>query len=165
MGTSLLGETATETTECKFPSGPGGFLRGPLHGALEFEIDWSGPALGCSGMPRPGGQGIRLFFRGPLADSQTLSVVLGIEAGPGPLAGNEWPVTVTLIEDGRGQIYSSAGQARCWTRVGTVSAAGDGIERISGQVYCVGAIPSLVDFSSITLGDFSYAGRVDRATD
>ena len=42
-----------------------GFLRARLQGAIDAEIDWSAPAVAqCLGGPRPGGDGLRLVYKG-----------------------------------------------------------------------------------------------------
>jgi len=140
-----------------------GFLSGRLYGSLEATLDWRPPALRCDGMPRPDNDGIRLFFTHPISDEAELSLVLGIHADRAQLTAGEWPVTVTLIDERSSRFYSSGEQARCWTRIREAqplpAAAGGGI-RVAGQLWCVGALPSLNDLASVTLGDIDYSGRI-----
>ena len=139
-----------------------GRLRGRLFGALEVDMDWTAPGLRCDGMPRPGGEGLRLFFSHPLADNGQLSLVLGIDGEPNAPGEREWPVTVTVIAEGRGQFFSSAGQERCWARIDAVTelAREPYSRRIDGMVFCVGSLPSLNDLNSVTLVDLEFSGRV-----
>ena len=147
---------------------PDGFLRGRFFGALSLSADWSGTELLCGGMLRPGGGGVRLFFAGQLPEGGRLAVLLGIDGPPDALVGTERSVNVTVIDERAGQFFSSGGAGRCWARVSDVTALPGAAatpvgQRISGLVWCVGALPSLRDRSSITLGDLQFAGRI--ATD
>lgn len=139
-----------------------GRLRGRLRGALEADMDWTGPALHCDGMPRPGGSGLRLFFSHPLESGSQLSLVLGIDGEITRAGSEEWPVTVTVIAEGEGQFFSSAGQERCWARIDEVAefAGEPRSRRIDGMVFCVGSLPSLNDLDSVTLVDLEFSGQV-----
>jgi len=139
-----------------------GQLRGRLFGALEADMDWTGPELHCDGMPRPGGGGLRLFFSHPLHDNGRLSLVLGIDGEITAAGAQEWPVTLTLIAEGRGQFFSSAGQERCWARIDGITGLGGEppARRLDGIVFCVGSLPSLNDLNSVTLVDLEFSGRV-----
>ena len=144
---------------------PDGFLRGRFFGALSLSADWSGPDLLCGGMRRPGGNGVRLFFAGQLPEGGRLSILLGIDGPPDALVGAERSVNVTVIDERDGQFFSSGGTGRCWARVSDVAllpatAGTPAGQRIAGLVWCVGALPSLRDKSSITLGDLQFAGRI-----
>jgi len=139
-----------------------GRLRGRIFGALELEMDWTGPQLHCDGMPRPGGDGLRLFFSHPLAGDSQLALVLGIDGEITVPGVREWPVTVTVIVEGRAQFFSSAGQERCWARIDAIEDLGDdsGGRRLDGMVFCVGSLPSLGDLSSVTLPELEFSGRI-----
>lgn len=138
---------------------PPGYLRGRLFGALDARLDWSGDELHCSGMLRPEGRGVRLYFAHDVPGQGRLSVQISIAGRPSGLARGEAPANVTII-DPSGHFFSSAGFDRCWTRIDSVRRqAGNAALRIEGMVYCVGALPSVQDRTSLTLGDLHFAGQ------
>lgn len=139
-----------------------GLLQGRLFGALEADLAWSGPDLHCDGMPRPGGGGLRLFFSHPLAAGGQLALVLGIDGEVTAAGPREWPVTVTVIAEGQGQFFSSAGQERCWARIDELVDLADEPRgwRIDGMLFCVGSLPSLGDLNSVTLPELRFSGRI-----
>jgi hypothetical protein len=139
-----------------------GYWKGRVFGSESLDINWSGEALGCAGNARPGGGGLRLFFAGhPAADEDRLVMVLGIGAAIDELAGREYPVSVTLIDEATSQFFHAPGD-RCFTRIREVTPleASPGSYRIEGDLYCAGAIASVSGANSVTLGDMSYAGRL-----
>jgi len=145
--------------------GAGGFLRGQFFGALNLAADWSGPGLACHGMPRPDGDGVRLYFAGEQPDGGRVAVLIGLDGPLGALVGAERPANVTVIDERASRFFSSAGPGRCWASIGSVTpvapvrgqAAGT---RVAGLLYCVGALPSIGDHLSLTLGDLEFAGWV-----
>lgn len=145
--------------------GPAGYLRGRFFGALSLTADWSGPSLACDGMQRPDGKGIRLFFAGDQPDGGRVSLLIGLDGRAADLVGAERPANVTVIDEREDRFFSSSGPGRCWASIGSVTpvepsdgrAAGS---RIDGLVYCVGALPSVGDRSSLTLGDVQFSGWV-----
>ncbi len=137
-----------------------GYLRGKVYGALQLDIDWTGESLSCEGMYCPNNNGIRLFFSG---NETELAVVIGIDGRPGNMLDRELNVNVTVIDRQRGWFYSTGGQDRCWTRIDAVELYRPQAEehyRVDGVLYCAGALPSLNDSGSITLGDIHYSGRL-----
>jgi len=145
--------------------GTGGFLRGRFFGAIDLTAEWSGPTLACDGMRKPDGQGVRLFFSGEHPGGGRVSLLIGLEGREDELAGAEQPANVTVIDERQGRFFSSAGPGRCWARIDSVTAveAGDGRpagSRVAGLAYCVGALPSVGDRSSLTLGDLQFSGWV-----
>jgi len=157
------GAAATANKPCALQ--PEGFLRGRFFGALNFTADWSGGNLYCDGMERPGGDGVRLFFARAQPGGERVSVLVGIDGRPADLVGKERPANVTVIDEQAGRFFSSGGPGRCWATIASVAAlpragtvpAG---YRIDGLVYCVGALPSVGDRTSLTLGELQFAGRV-----
>ena len=144
---------------------PDGFLRGRFFGALSLAADWSGAGLFCDGMRRPDGEGVRLFFAREQPGGGRISVLIGIDGRPENLAGAERPANVTVIDERAGRFFSTGGPGRCWASINSVSdlaRAGGGQSgyRIDGLVYCVGALPSLGDRSSLTLSELRFAGRI-----
>jgi hypothetical protein len=142
--------------------GDTGYLRGRLYGTLTMDIDWHGARLACDGVLRPEGDGIRLFFSPVKPDGEPrLVMVIGISGAPQELIQEEHAANITLIDGAGGRIFSSSGQDRCWTTVTAVTDGGnDTGYRVEGTAYCAGALPALNETGSVTLGEFSYAGRL-----
>lgn len=142
---------------------PAGYWHGSITGSASLPLDWSGADLACAGNARPGGRGLRLFFAGRSGDdAQQLVIVLGIAASADELAGREWPVSVTVIDEAGNDIFHSA-PGRCFTRVTELTAldAGRHALRVAGELYCAGAIGAVSGERSVVLGDSRYAGRLD----
>lgn len=144
---------------------PEGFLRGRFFGALNLTADWSGANLYCDGMQRPGGDGIRLFFARAQQGGERISVLIGIDGRPAELVGKERPANVTVIDEQAGRFFSSGGPGRCWASIASVAplpptGTAPAGYRIDGLVYCLGALPSVGDRSSLTLSELEFAGRV-----
>lgn len=144
---------------------PDGFLRGRFFGALSLSPDWSGADLYCDGMPRPDGEGVRLFFAREQPGGGRVSVLIGIDGRTEDLVGAERPANVTVIDERSGRFFSSGRSGRCWASINSVTdlprASGSHAgHRIDGLVYCVGALPSVGDRSSLTVGELRFAGRV-----
>lgn len=150
--------------------GADGFLRGQFFGALSLTADWSGPTLACDGMQKPDGEGVRLFFSGAAPDGGRVALLIGLDGKQAELAGAERPANVTVIDERDGRFFSSAGRGRCWARIGSVTPV-DGVpgrgagSRIDGLVYCVGALPSVGDRSSLTLSDLRFSGWITANVD
>jgi hypothetical protein len=143
--------------------GDAGYLRGRLYGALAMEINWHGARLACDGLLRPERDGIRLFFSPANPDGDArLVVVIGISGKPHELEKAEHAANITLIDEAGGRIFSSSGQDRCWTTVTAVTVSDNGSRyRVEGTAYCAGALPALNEAGSVTLDEFSYAGRLN----
>jgi hypothetical protein len=139
-----------------------GFLRGRLFGDLDASLAWTGTGLRCQGMRKPDGQGIRLYFSGPRPDGAPLSVLIGIEGRLEDMVGAERPANITVIDEGTGRFFSSGGPGRCWVRVAAITPlpARRAGQRVEGLAFCVGALPSMSDRGSVTLGDLAFAGIV-----
>lgn len=147
------------------PAVPEFFLRGRFFGALSLTADWSGPDLIYDGMQRPDGKGVRLFFARNQPGGARVSVLIGIDGRPEELVGAERPANVTVIDGKQSRFFSAGGPGRCWASIKSVTALNQGSRghagyRIDGLVYCVGALPSLRDRSSLTLSELQFAGRV-----
>lgn len=140
-----------------------GYLSGEIFGSISLTMDWQGSALSCDGNRRPQDKGLRLFFAGHLeGGADQIVLVLGIDASAADFGPREYPVNVTLIDESAGGLYHS-GPDRCWTRVTELVGLDHGrgqTFRVDGEIYCVGAIPSLSDQGSITLGEIAYSGRL-----
>jgi hypothetical protein len=90
---------------------PDAFLDARLAGALDAEIHWRGPALGCDGTRRPDGQGLRVSFTGSQA-GERLTLVFGVPHLAEGADGRAIPVNVTLIREGR-DLYGTQGEGKC----------------------------------------------------
>jgi hypothetical protein len=144
---------------------PDGYLRGRFFGAVDLSADWSGNRLLCDGMHKPDGQGVRLYFAGEQPDGGRISVVIGIDGHPDGLVGAERAANVTVIDEREGRFFSTGGAGRCWAIISSVTDLARSRDypsghRIDGTLYCLGALPSIGDRTSLTLGDLSFAGRV-----
>jgi hypothetical protein len=144
---------------------PAGYLRGRFFGAVSLTADWSGKNLLCDGVQKPGGAGVRLFFAGEQPGGGRLSVLIGIDGRPDSLAGAERPANVTIIDERDSRFFGTSGAGRCWVFISsvTVLARSRGYpagHRIEGMLYCLGALPSLGDRTSLTLSDLRFAGRI-----
>lgn len=147
--------------------GPAGRLEGRFFGALDLEADWSGAALACDGMEKPGGNGLRLYFAGNGPAGTRVAVLVSVAGATATLGPGERPANITVIDEGTGRFFSSAGQDRCFVDIAAVRPvpAGGGRpagHRVEGLAYCVGALPSVGDRASLTLGELRFAGWAGR---
>lgn len=167
-GLAVMGAGPAAGPTCAL--GPAGFLRGRFFGALSLTADWSGPRLACDGMQKPGGDGVRLFFAGDRPDGGRVAVLIALDGKPEDLAGVDRPANVTVIDERESRFFGAGGPGRCWATIGSVvplahrSSYGAG-SRIDGLVYCVGALPSVGDRSSLTLSELQFSGWVSAYED
>lgn len=142
-----------------------GYWRGRISGAGTLDLDWRGTALACAGDARPGGRGLRLYFAGhPAAAPERLLLILGIAAGIDDLAGHEYPVSVTLIDEASNLFFHDPG-GRCFAQVNTVVPLSDQPRswRIDGELYCAGALAAVGGAPSVSIGDTAWSGRLTLA--
>jgi hypothetical protein len=148
---------------------PEGSLRARLQGAIDTEIDWSAPAVAqCLGGPRPGGDGMRLVYKGTV-DSAPLLIVIGVaNLLPGTSARNV-AANVTLVREGAGSFYSTQGDDKCaLDEVQQEPIAGhDGRYRLSARGYCTQPARALgaSDSGSVLVTRFDVAALVDYPKD
>jgi len=141
-----------------------GYLRARLQGGVEAEIDWSAPAPQCRGSLRPGGDGIRMVFRGTAgADGTSLLLVLGA----GPLRAGEStrnvPVNLTLVRVGTGQFYATQGDDRCAldeVRQEPIDPQ-RGLYRVLARGYCTSPARALTGAGAVLVPRFDLAAVVD----
>jgi hypothetical protein len=150
---------------CDIPGG--GYLLGEIYGDLSLRLGFRDAQLHCEGMLRPDEGGVRLMFAGTAGRTTgapgQLVLVLGLEGQLAGLAGGERFANVTLIDEASGRFYSAQGRGRCFSTVRRAEpiTGGNRHWRIEGELYCAGALPSLRDMGSVTLGTLRYAGRLD----
>lgn len=116
-----------------------GALRARLQGALDAEIDWTAPATPqCLGGPRPGGDGVRLVYKG-LAGGEPLLVIVGIALARSDDAGRNVPANVTVVREGAGEFFATQGDDKCaLDDVRQEPLAGTaGRYRLSGRGFCM----------------------------
>ena len=90
-----------------------GRLKARLSGGIDAEIDWSPPTPQCLGGLRPGGDGVRLIYKGEIPGQGPLLVVIGIgPLRPGDSARNV-PANLTLVREGAGRFYATQGDDKC----------------------------------------------------
>lgn len=163
LGTASEAEAgAAPATRC-LPARDG-FIRMRLRGSIEEEIDWSEPALECTGMSRPDGKGFRLRFAGARAGGELAVVFAAPELGIGS-SGRGVPVNVTLLDGAGGRIYGTQGEGRC---------SFDEVEqrpledaslpprsfRVSARGFCVAPARAVDGDGAVLLTRFDFAGLV-----
>jgi hypothetical protein len=148
---------------------PEGFLRARLQGSIDAEIDWSAPTVAqCLGGPRPGGDGVRLVFKGAVDDAPLLIVIGAANLLPGTSARNV-AANVTLVREGAGSFYSTQGDDKCaLDEVQQEPVDGrDGRYRVSARGYCTQPARALGtnDPGSVLVSRFDVSALVDYPQD
>lgn len=168
-------DTANGTTAPGSPTevfcapAPEGFLRARLQGSIDAEIDWSAPAVAqCLGGPRPGGDGVRLVFKGAVDDAPLLIVIGVANLLPGTSARNV-AANVTLVREGAGSFYSTQGDDKCAldeVRQEPVDGR-NGRYRVSARGYCTQPARALgtSDAGSVLVTRFDVSALVDYPQD
>jgi hypothetical protein len=140
-----------------------GYLVARLRGDLDADLDWRGPALACSGMPRPDGHGLRVHFSGTLPDGRPLAFVFA----PPRLAEGEdaraVPVNVTILQQER--IYGTRGDGRCLLdqvlqQPLADESAGAREWVVEARGFCTEPARPLGDGRGVLLTRFDFRGRV-----
>jgi hypothetical protein len=139
-----------------------GELVARLQGAISAEVNW-GPGLPqCRGGMRPGGDGIRLLYKGDVPGEGRLLVVIGI----GPLRAGESarnvPVNLTLVREGTGVFYATQGNDKCAMDEVTQEPAGDPqVYRLTGRGYCVQPARAVGGDGAVLVSRFDVKALVD----
>ena len=140
--------------------GDDGYLRASLYGALDGDIVWTDDGLDCEGMRRPNDAGARLRFAGPLGDTR-LAIIVAIPAlSPGEVI-TELASNVTLIEEGDGRFFSTAGNEICWTDIIGQEPMADAVHQVEGTLYCISPIPEVNGEASVSIDELNFSGRID----
>lgn len=144
------------------PSDEGG-LQARLQGLIEAEIDWSADHPQCRGGPRPGGDGIRLIYKGTLGADGPLLIVFGI----GPLRAGESarnvPVNLTLVKEGTGQFFATQGHDKCaLDEVRQQQLQPDApVYRVTGRGYCTQPARAVAGEGAVLVSRFDVVAIVD----
>lgn len=142
-----------------------GFLSMRLRGSIDADVSWREPELGCTGMSRPDGRGLRIRFAGPLEGGGELAIVFAApELGMGA-SGRGVPVNVTLLDAAGERIYGTQGDSRCVLDEVEQQAIGDPSYppqsfRVSARGFCVAPARAIDGEGSVLLTRFDFAGLV-----
>jgi hypothetical protein len=139
-----------------------GRLRARVQGAIEGELDWAGGTPQCRGGPRPGGDGVRLLYKGNLPGEGPLLIVVGI----GPLRAGESarnvPVNLTVVREGTGRFYATQGNDKCAMDEVHQEPAGDpDVYRLTGRGYCVQPARAVGGDGAVLVSRFDVMALVD----
>ena len=160
------GATAAAAANCL--PGERGYLRANLRGAIDAELNWRGAGLQCEGGARPDGRGVRLSFLGPPdARGQRLRLVFGVAARPGAGTTRNSPTNVTVIVEGRQQLYATQGDDRCTIEslvqepVPATAPPSPGATlayRVAARGYCIDPAMTLDGVARLYINRFDFAG-------
>jgi len=113
-------------------------------------------------MPRPEGQGARLRFAGQSGETPIAIIVAipGLERGA---TARELGSNVTVIEEGSGRFFSTAGLGSCWTDILEQDETDDGGNGyfVAGTLYCIAPLAEINGDSSVTLRELRFGGYLD----
>jgi hypothetical protein len=144
------------------PAGEGR-LRARLSGDIDAEIDWTLPTPQCLGSLRPGGEGVRLVYKGDVPGQGPLLVVIGI--GPLNAGANarNVPANVTLVREGAGVFYATQGDDKCaLDDVKQEPLDDDGRRfRLTGRGYCTQPARAVGGDGSVLVPRFDVSAVVD----
>ena len=113
-------------------------------------------------MPRPEGAGSRLRFAGPAGDL-SIAIIIAMPDLERGAAARELGSNVTVIEEGGGRFFSTAGLGNCWTDVHEQRPADDGSDGyfVTGTLYCIAPLAEVNGDSSITVRELEFGGYLD----
>lgn len=140
------------------------YLHARLAGAIESELHWSAAALGCDGMRRPDGRGLRVTFSGPL-NEEHLTLVFGIPRLAEGASGRAVPVNVTLIREGK-SVYGTRGVDRCTldevhqARLPQATPDAPHRWRIEARGFCLEPARAVQGSDAILLARFEFRGSL-----
>ena len=142
-----------------------GFLRARLNGAITHKIDWGNAGTLCEGMPRPEGGGLRLKFSRPAGKgADRLVIVFGIARIGENESGKTLPANLTVIVEGKTQIFGTQGDDKCLVdRLRSQPLADQNhtrVYRIEAHGFCIQPARALVGKGAILMSTFDFAGQV-----
>jgi hypothetical protein len=139
-----------------------GQLQARLQGAIDAEIDWGAGVQQCRGGLRPGGDGIRLIYKGSIPGEGTVLVVIGA----GPLAAGQStrnvPVNLTIVREGTGRFFATQGDDKCALDEVRQEPAGDPkVYRLTGRGYCTQPARAIGGEGAVLVSRFDVQAIVD----
>ncbi len=141
-----------------------GFLRGRIRGAHSLDLDWRDAELECDGGQRPRGEGIRLTFAGRAGPTgRRLRFIFGIPGARGIAIAHDLATNVTVIFEGEGKLYSTAGTDRCTIdelRQEPLPAPPSGRVRVTARGFCLGTAGASDLGEGVLLSRFDFAGLI-----
>jgi len=166
---------ATHSSNC-LPT-QDGYLRLRMRGDANMDIDWHDADMHCDGGPRPGQQGLRLTFAGPIPGAapgpssgsandaaHNLRFVFGIAASPGARDQHNVPTNVTVIFEGEHKLFSTAGDGKCtideFSEQPLPVHADPHLRRLAARGFCTAAATALAGNAHLLLSRFDFAGPV-----
>jgi hypothetical protein len=162
--TGTSGEPPVPESSQAAGCGAGGSFHARLYGAVAADLAWSSLQYECRGMPRPDGQGVRLFFAGhEESRDQRLAFILAIPEFDLNASGRELDSTLTVIEEGGGRFFSTAIEANCVTDISAIDRTGPGAEQlvVRGDVFCIAPLPEVNGDSSVSIAELRFAGILE----
>jgi hypothetical protein len=124
-----------------------GWIRARLQGVIDTEVNWAAPGVRqCLGGPRPGGDGLRLVYKGQ-ANDEPLLLIIGIALARSVQDGRNVPASVTIVREGAGEFYATQGDDKCAlddVRQEPIATA-EGLYRLTGRGYCTQPARSVPD--------------------
>jgi hypothetical protein len=158
--------SAVDTSNC-LPTHDG-YLRLRMRGASNLDIDWRDADMQCDGGPRPGQQGVRLTFAGPVqGGAHNLRFVFGIAAAPGTRSAHNVPANVTVIFEGEHKLFSTAGDGKCTidelTEQSLPAQADRHLHRLTARGFCIApatALTGKAGKAGLLLSRFDFAGPI-----
>ena len=143
--------------------GEQGYLKTEIFGALASKIDWTAEHLECEGMPRPGGDGVRLRFAGHVQGDHKLAFIIALPGLRRGETGAEYQSKVTVIEEGVGRFFTTGEKEICWTDIVELEGEADTDSKfiVSGTLYCVAPLVEVNGDSDMTISDLRFRGTLD----
>ena len=137
-------------------------LRAKLQGAIDAEIAWGAGVPQCRGSLRPGGDGVRLIYKGELPGEGPVLIVIGA----GPLAAGQSardvPVNLTIVREGTGRFFATQGDDKCaLDEVRQEPTDDPRVYRLTARGYCTQPARAVVGEGSVLLPRFDVTAIVD----
>ena len=163
-GTSGAGDEQLPVSRC-LADGQG-YFRARISGSIDAELDWANEGTACTGAIRPNG-GVRMRFSHPFGKpGQSLVFVFGIPSLKEGQPARNVPVNLTVIREGAGQFFGTAGDDKCLIdEVHQEAIAGIPLRnrsyRVVGRGFCMQPAPAVRGKGSVLMTRFDFSGRVD----
>lgn len=140
-----------------------GQLNARLQGSIEADIDWSAGVPQCRGGPRPGGDGVRLLYKGRIGGDEPLMVVIGIGPLQAGQSSRNVPVNLTLVREGTGQFFATQGNDKCALDDVRQEQLAPGARRyrLTGRGYCTQPARAVAGDGAVLMSRFDVVAIVD----